>query len=247
MKILVLGNSDTSGKFRPGPTWTQMVADGLRERLDSGVELVNHPFTIIDASSAAYAERRVREAEPDLVLLPFGTMTFSVPFVWKRVERRLGKRAGQWYRKAEASFDRGVREKGRLRDTIYRAAKRAAHLALGAEPLSTRERVTEGMRALIDAVARVENTQVVLIAAVSRGPQHEKPGARERRRAFLEEVRRAAGDRHFVFLDSDDAFPAEMTDLDVKNRDGLHQTSEAHRLLADFVLANLPASIGALA
>lgn len=245
MRVLVLGNSDTSGRFRPGPTWATMVADGLRQRLDADVELVNHGLTIVDSASAAYAERRVREVEPDLVLLPFGTMAFTVPFVWKRVERFLGKRAGRRYRRFEASFERTTREKGRARDAFYRGAKRAVHLTIGAEPLSTRERVTDGARAVIDALARVENTQVVLLAAASRGPQHDRPGARQRRRAFLDDVRAAALERHFLFLDSDDAFTADMSDLDVKNRDGLHQTPEAHRITADFVLAHIGSSVGA--
>lgn len=236
MKVLVLGNSDTSGMFRPGPTWTEMFADGLRERLATDVQLVNHGFTIVDPSSAAYAERRVREVEPDLVLLPFGTMAFTVGFVWKRVERLFGKRAGRWYRRLETSFDRTTREKGTVRDALYRAAKRAVHLTIGAQTISSRERVTAGVRAVVEALARVENVQVVLIAAASRGPQHEKPGARERRRQFLEDVKAAASERHFIFLDSDGAFPSAMGDLAVKNRDGLHQTPEAHRLTAEFLL-----------
>lgn len=241
MKLLVLGNSDTSGMFTTGQTWTQMVAQGLRERGDD-VELRETGFVVLGPASAEHAERKVREFEPDLVLLPVGTAMFTVGFVWKRVETLFGKRAARWYKQAEDGFDGRTRAMGSVRDRANVVARKTLRRIVGTQTMSTEPAVTDGFRAVLDTLARIEATQVALIVIAPRGAHHHRPGAKERRRRFLDAVERAARDHHFTWIETDDAY-AGVSDLEMKNPDGMHQTPAGHRMLADYLLPRLPVEV----
>ncbi|MGH2608515.1 MAG: hypothetical protein ACRDHF_05445 [Tepidiformaceae bacterium] len=238
MKILVLGNSDTAGVFSGGKTWSAIVADGLAERRDEPVELHEIGFSVLGPTAAPYAERKVRELEPELVILPVGTFAFTIGFVWKRVERLFGKRAGRRYKRLEDRFDASTRGRGTLRDGINRAGRATVRRLLGTQPLGTQREVTDGYARVITALARFEDAQVVLVAHAARGKHHHRRGALARRAVFLADVERAAQAHHFTWVNGDEAY-ADQADVDVKTRDGFHQNEMGHRLLGEHIVATM--------
>lgn len=242
MKLLILGNSDTSGLFTAGETWTGILASGL-EKHGLQVELIERSFVILNPASARHAERHMRELEPDLVILPVGTAMFTVGFVSKRIEALFGKRAARWYRRMESGFDSRTRDRGTVRNRVNVSARGVVRRVVGTRTMSSEQAVTDGFRAVIDMLARIEETQVALIVAAPVGPQHHRPGAAERRRAFLEQVRGAAAAHHFTWIEAEHAYPPAISDLDIKNRDGLHQTPAGHRMLGEYVLARVSESL----
>ncbi len=242
MKMLVLGNSDTSGQFAAGETWVQILADGLGAGLGRPLEVRQVGFVLLSPASAAYAEREVGDFEPDLVILPVGTAMFTVGFVWKRVETLFGKRAARWFRRTEDRFDAGTRDRGRLRGGVNAAARKTLRRVIGTQPLSNRQQVREGFEAVLAALARTERAQVALIVAAPRGAHHHRPGAREHRRAFLRAVEAASAHHHFAWIETDGAYAGVSSDAEMKNADGLHQTPAGHRMLGEFVLARLAPS-----
>ncbi|MEX0784156.1 MAG: hypothetical protein WD557_16055 [Dehalococcoidia bacterium] len=238
MKLLVLGNSDTRGVFSGGQTWSQVVADGLAEHRGEPVEVREIGFTVLGPSAAPYAERKVREFEPDLVILPVGTFAFTIGFVWKRVARLFGTRAGRWYKRMEDSFDGATRAKGPARDSLNRGVRATVRRVVGTQPLGSQQEVTAGYRDVIATLARFESAQVVLVAHAARGQHHHRPGAMVRRAAFLADVERAGREHHFTWVNGDEAY-ANESDADVKTRDGFHQSQAGHRLLGEHVLTRV--------
>ena len=143
MKLLILGNSDTSGLFTTGQTWSQLLVQGLRDR-GIDVEFQESGFVVLSPASAAHAENKVRDFEPDLVILPVGTAMFTVGFVYKRVETFFGKRAARWYRRAEHGFDGKTRDRGSLRGRANAGARQAIRRMVGTQTMSTQAAVTDG-------------------------------------------------------------------------------------------------------
>lgn len=235
MKVLVLGNSDTSGLFSGGKTWTAIVQERLAERLGLPVELRETRFSVLGDTAAAYAENKVREFDPDLVIFPVGTFPFTIGFVWKRVERLFGKRAGRWYKRIEDSFDAKTRAKGSFRDRLNRTARTAVRRTIGVQPLATQEETTEGFRRVVSALARVEDTQVVLVSYGQRGQHHYVPGGVERRQKFVSDVAAAANEHHFLFLDGSAAYEGIPREVATTTPDGFHQNQYGHDLLGAFV------------
>jgi hypothetical protein len=246
LKILLLGNSDTSGRFALGQTWPEIVAEGLAVRLGQPTDMRQVPFVVLNPGSAAYAEREVRAFEPDLVLLPVGTAMFTVGFVWKRVETLFGKRAARWFRRAEDRFDARTRDRGRRRGAANAAARKTLRRVIGTQTLSSQQQVTDGFRATIDTLARFEQAQVALIVTAPRGAHHHRPGAKERRRAFLHAVEASATNHHFAWIETDRAYDGVTSDAEMKNQDGLHQTPAGHQMLGNFLLDRIGTLTGVL-
>ncbi len=103
MKLLVLGDSDTAGSHIDGEPWPAL----LRSRLESRggvVDFAAVAFSPASQNAAAYCEKKIREHEPDTVVLVVASFPFVAKFVWLRVEHLFGKRAGRWYKRMEDEF-----------------------------------------------------------------------------------------------------------------------------------------------
>ena len=235
MKVLVLGNSDTAGLFSGGKTWTAIARDGLAQRLGETVELAEVAFGVLGPTAPLYAEKKVREHDPDLVILPVATFSFTIGFVWKRVEGLFGRRAGRWYKRVEDSFDATTRAKGSVRDCLNNAARTIARRVIGTRPLATQQETTDAYRQVVAALARVEDTQVVLVAYGQRGKHNFGRGGPERRQAFMSAVASAARDQHVLFLDGKEAYEGVPREVPTTTPDGYHQNQYGHELLGQFV------------
>ena len=237
MRVLVLGDSDSSGAFRPGVTWSNVFREQLGERLGHEVELTEVRFGVLSPTAASQAEARVRDLEPDLVILPVSAYLFGMGFVWKRVERLFGKRPARWYRKLEARFDSSTRGRGSARDRANRAARRAIRRLVGVQPLATRGETERAYIGVLDALTRVEDVQLLVFCYGERTAYNQVPAVAEQRRWFLAVIAEAAAAHRVRFVDGGEAYSGVPLDVPLTTADGLHNNDLGHQLLGKFLAA----------
>lgn len=242
MEILVLGNSDTQGRFVDGPTWSAVLRDALAAALNEPVSVTEIAFSAVSASGAAFAERKARELRPDVVVLPLGTFAFTVGFTWKRIERLFGKRIGARFRHAEEVFDRRTRESGDEPHRMNRVARKAIRRLVGTQPLISQAALTRNYAEIIGAIARVEDVDLVLVAYPPEQGGHVSVRNIDRKRAaFLEDIRKEALPRHYTVLDSAPLFSRAPAGDDLITADGFHLQRRGHELLGSAVAAAVAA------
>ncbi|MEP7214674.1 MAG: SGNH/GDSL hydrolase family protein [Anaerolineaceae bacterium] len=242
MKILVLGNSDTAGMFAGASTWPRVAAELVYGQGVAVTEFNDVSFSAVGALGAAFAERKVRELEPDLVILPIGTWPYSVGFVWVQVRERFGVRAAKLYQRLERSFETRTGSGGGSpspsKSTINRAGRRFARTLIGARPLTTQEELTENYRQILRAIARIEAVEVLLVDyPAETGPLAKKKlSTPARRTRFLADIREEAEAHHYRLLVADDAFAAHP-EGSLITPDGFHLNEAGHRVLGDAAAA----------
>jgi lysophospholipase L1-like esterase len=244
VEILLLGDSDTAGIRIAGPSWPELLKADLDSDGGGAVTIHTVMFTPVPASAAAYAERRAREQNADVIILPVSAWGFTLKFVEYRVQRLLGKRVAQWYKRGERRFDRATSSRGRPLGRVNRAGRKLARTVLGAQAQISRRQLAEHYREIFNALARIEDTQVVAMMYPALGARALSPKTKAHRAAFQEEMREAALARHFVWLDSQGIFLAGR-DIDEFALDELHFTDEGHRLIAEAMLQAIKPLAGA--
>ncbi len=243
VKILVLGNSDTAGEFVHAKTWTRVAADVVTEQSGETAEITEVRFGAIGARAAEVAERKVREFEPDLVILPAGTFAYTVGFVGVQVRHRFGKRAGRLYKRLEGAFEQRTGsgnggQPGGAKAALNHAGRKLARTVIGARPLTTQEELTEGFRQVLHAIARVEAVDVLLVAypAETGRLANKKLATPARRMRFLADIRQAAEAHHYRLLVADRQFAAHP-EGSLITADGFHLNEAGHRVLGEAVAA----------
>lgn len=236
MRILVLGNSDTQGRFVDGLTWSGVVREVLAARLNEPVSLTEAGFSAVSSAGPVFAERRIRELEPDLVILPLGTFAFTVGFSWKRIERLFGKRIAARYRRAEEAFDRRTREPGNEPPRLNRLARKAVRRAIGTQPLLSQKQLTQNYTEIIHAISRIEDVELVLVAYPPEQGKHVTVRKIERRRAeFIAGISAAARQHRYIVVDSAPLFAAASPEAELLTADGFHLQRAGHELLGTAV------------
>jgi hypothetical protein len=234
MDLLVLGNSDTAGLFSGGDTWTQV----LRQRLNGSGADVNTVteirFSPNGAGAAAFAERKARELESDVIILPVGTFAFTVGFVWVRVRSLFGSRVAGWYRRIEDGFDRRTRMPGAKSSGINRFGRRAVRAVLGAEAMVSAESLAESYCAVLRSLARVEEAQVVvMVYPPEEGPYLVRGDLMKKRSLFLETIEAEAARHRYPVVRAEDVFSHRPDGAPMTTPDGFHLNAEGHRLLGE--------------
>ena len=241
MNLLVLGNSDTRGKFAPGPTWTQVA----RERLsaaDPGLVFAERGFSPIGDSATAYVERFLAEYRPDMVVLPLGTFAFTVGFTWPRIQRLLGRRIAARYRRAEEAFDTRTRPTGTPPGRLNTLVRKSARRVVGTQPILSRAALEAAYTRVLDALARLEDLDVLLVAyPAERGRLVKVRRIAEERQRFLDTIATIAARRHFRLLDSAPLFAGREDEDEIMTADGFHLERAGHALLGEAVAAALSA------
>lgn len=234
MKILVFGNSDSSGQFVEGRTWTELAEAMLIERdmPDAAVNTVR--FSAEAPSAVAYVEKKVTNVEPDAVVLPIGSFAFTAGFVWVRVGSLFGERAGRWYRRVEEGFDSRTRKGGRPRRMLNAAGRRVTRTIIGTKPLSTREAVTRSYLEVLRALSRHENLPVVIITYPGAGAHARSAKAIAARRLFFAELRAAADGYRYQWVDGPEVFASVAGP--VHGADSLHFNEAGHARLAEVMV-----------
>jgi lysophospholipase L1-like esterase len=236
-RVLVLGNSDTRGEFAPAPTWTQVA----RERLNADgpdYDFVERSFSPLGDSAPAFVQRLVSEHQPDLVVLPLGTFLFTVGFTWPRVRKLFGARMANRYRKAEEAFDTKTRSTGEQPGRLNTLGRRAARRALGTQPIMRRRQLEESYVRVLQALARQEDLEVIIVAyPLERGRLVKVRRIEEERALFLRSVGAEAARRHFRLLDSAPLFAVRAGEPDLLTSDGFHLERAGHQLLGEALAA----------
>jgi hypothetical protein len=242
MHVFVLGaNSDADPRFTGGGlSWYQLVRIGLAEMTGEPVRLSGAGFRPHGPGAADFAERVVREANAEMVLVPMGTFAFTFGLVSVRVRRLFGKRAAEWYKRFEDGFDDTTRRRtgGALR--LNMLVRRVFRATIGTEPMASEEEVRACYREVLRRLARMEDLEVTLIAMPGHGALHRR-GAAEKRRRMYAELQPEAQRLHFGWVDTASAFSAHPDPAALQAADKLHFTSAGNRVMADAVLAVLEA------
>ena len=234
MKILVLGESDTSGSRTGGISWPGV----LQERLEAAGELVamDHATFIPTGERAPdIAAKRVAEHQPDLVLLPVGAWAFTTTFVWLRVQRLFGERAGRWFRDMEQAVDGATYEKGSLRGRLNRFLRAAAHRLIGAEAITTRAESTGVYVETINRLAREEALELIAVPYARRRAVYNDPRQARERQLFMDAVRATVEARHFLWLDPEEVVPGGSDAAVAIQSDDLHTTTVAAKATGELV------------
>ncbi len=239
MKVLVLGDSDSSGRFLTGKTWPEVLQRSLSERFEQPSEVVASGFSAVAANAHEFAERRVREVSPDAVVLLLGSFGFTATFTWLRVQRLFGKRAGRWYRGIEERFDAGSRTETGAPGKANAFGRTAVRRLIGAKSYSSRQQVSENYRAVFRALSRFEDTEVVVFAYPGLGKHAREGKGPALRKVFFSEMRAAAAEHHFGWVDGVEIFAGR--DADSMKLDDLHFNEAAHALIAAAVEAEIAA------
>lgn len=243
MKILVLGDSDTSARRAGARSWTQVATDRLAEETGGPVELIETTLLPVGERAPRVARSRVDEHQPSVVILPVGAWIFATGFVWLRVRRLFGERVGRWFRGIEMSFDGATKTGGPIRRRANRAVRWLARTTIGTEPFTTREEGTRAIEAILRELSQVEDIQVLAVAYAGVAVTKNNPAMARERLIFLDSVRAAAERHHFGWVDCSAEFSDAEATMETIDRDGLHVSREGHELLGELVAASLAAGL----
>lgn len=120
-------------------------------------------------------------------------------------------------------------------------AKWIARHVIGAQGLATSEQVTATYAETFRRLARIENTEVVVVAyPVTPMPALRRKRLREARAAFIADLRAEAAARHFHWISGDDVIAsAGLTPAQAYHEDQVHIGDPSHALFADAIVASL--------
>lgn len=230
MQVLVLGDSDSSGRHTGGVSWPGLLEASLAESSGGPVSVTSVGFSVVPDDAHVFAEKKMAQLKPDAVVLVLGSFGFTAGFVWLRVQQLFGKRAGRWYRRIEERFDDSTRaETGRLR-WHNRLGRSIVRRVIGTKSFSTREKVTQNYIAVFRTLSRFEDSEVVILAYPGLGTHATEGKGPELRKLFFADMRAAAEEHHFAWVDGVKVF--EGTNASEVKVDDLHFSAAGHGLMA---------------
>lgn len=236
MKILVLGDSDTSASAIEGDSWTAVLREELARSLGRPVDLTDALFVPFGDKAVSVAARRVDEEHPDVVILPVSTWPFqSDGAMWLRVRRLLGRRAGQTFRDVAERFNSVSRDRGRLRHGLNRSVRWLLRRLIGADTVASRDDCTRTLSATLAALSRREQVQAVVVGYAPIGKALTDRKAAREREAFMAELRAESLAHHFRWVEAAEAFEGPDSPSQRTHRDSVHMTPEAQRALGSHV------------
>lgn len=238
MLIFILGDSDTEGVMTGGVNWPAMlverlIADGVPE---VGLESVR--FTAVPANAAAYAQRRIEQYAPDVVIIPVSTWGFTSEFVEYRVQRLFGRRIARWYKRWENRFDRATRQRGSEPAGANRAGRGFVRRLIGTAPQITAADLAVHYEDVFRTLARFEDTRVVAMMYPGINRDSLAPRIRSMRDSYQSRMKAAAERHRFSWVDPADIFPADAP-IRTFAEDDLHFNAEGHRLIAEAMFARV--------
>ncbi|MGE3074692.1 MAG: SGNH/GDSL hydrolase family protein [Dehalococcoidia bacterium] len=243
MQILVLGDSDSAGMLTGGASWPQILERDLSDELGSPVSVRSVGFSAMPENAFEFAEKKVREASPDVTVVVLGSFGFTAGFVWLRVQKLFGKRAGRWYRRWEERFDGATRDDGGRPGRVNVSGRWLVRHLIGTGTYSTREKITENYLKVFRVLSRFEDMQFVIFAYPGIGEHARQGKGPALRKKFFGDLRAVAEDYHFRWVDGAAAFAG--MDFAELRLDDLHFNPRGHAILAnavkDAVLAAVPA------
>lgn len=241
MRISVLGNSDTIGQKLSDRSlsWPVLVQERLAAELGREVTVDSWRFAPYRPGAVEFAMNLIREAQPDVVVYPLAPFWCAFTTVQSRVEQRFGKRIATLTSRAESSyirrFEAGKAAAAPPRPTISR---RLARRVLGAAPVMTFERYIETVSEVVRELARLENTQVLVMA-----DHHYNEAARKIMPNLVRTVERVDAviepmvlERRMLWGSVEEALRVGGRRDEMIMADCVHVTAEGHERLADALM-----------
>lgn len=236
MDVLVLGDSDSGGTFNAGQSWPKLVEASLPGGEPASVRSI--AFSAVPAGAPAFAERKVLELKPDVVIVLVGAFGFTFGFVELRIQRIFGKRAASWSKRLESRFDAQTRRPGHKLYRLNKLGRRLARTVIGTEPLTTREQLTANFREVFRTLARLENTEVIAVTYPGIGQHAHRPRAEAERRRFFADLKAAAESHHYTWVSTEGLF-IDLPDWHAYALDELHFNAFGHERMAATVRSTL--------
>lgn len=205
MNILVLGDSDSSGEHTGGTSWVQMLEAELRQcGLEANVRSIS--FSAVPLNAPNYAERRVAELKPDVVVVMVGAWGFTYTMVQLQVEALFGKRVKGWYVWLEHRFDSGTRAPGDVPPLLNRLARKSVRRVIGARAQIGRKELTERYREVFRRLAPFEDTDVIAMTYQGIGAHVLAGDMPAQRLRFFADLQRAAEGHHYGWVHEPELF-----------------------------------------
>jgi len=237
MKVLLFGDSNTSGAFMHGKTWVDRFAEEMQARRDEPVEVVQKALHVERPGTVSYAETKLSEDRPDLVIVPASSYQFQAPLVWVRVERVFGKRAGDSFHKMERNLDSTTRHRGRVKERFTSTMRALAQTLIGGDPITSQEAVTQTYIDLMRVLSKPESIEVVFFPMPGRSKYARTRKAQERRAVFFSTLQAAAGQHRIAWADTLGAFAAIPNSVPLQTVDGLHYNERGHEIFYQSIIA----------
>jgi len=165
------------------------------------------------------------------VILAAGSYLFSAGFVWLRVKRLFGGRAGRLARQLELRFDAATNRPGRVRPRVNALVRGIARTIIGTETITTWEESARATTETLRELARSEDLCVLVMSYGSRAGYGDTPGRDRTRVRYVEAVRAAAAEHRHLFVDATAAYAPGTQFSRVSPNDRLHRGSDFHETI----------------
>ena len=238
LRVVVLGNSDTSGAYlsQGAIAWPEQVGRALGEELGTDVSVTQVMF-VPRPGAEDYAERKVRGLDADLVVMALSGHWF-IRTTGSWVEDRFGSRwAGQYHaamRRARGLLKplgpAGTSLYARLRRQVYRAGAAAIYAGSG-NPVTH-------YRDVLRMLARLESVHVVVLGCslYGREIQRHSPGLVPVLVDLNQQMQEECHRSRLAWVDFDALFGDGPEREACYMHDGIHKTPLGHERIRDGVL-----------
>jgi hypothetical protein len=242
VKLLILGESGSKGLALRDPSlaWGNRLPHAISEALEEPVECVHIRYYPWGATFHGYLEAQLDKGPFDAVILSITKVGFSMYSADNRIRKIFGDRIGDWFKNSVKEVDTRTiyyREDGSLmREAAIRVHRIGAKL-IGQAPTNSMQTVAAGYIATMARLARLEDTQVVILNSANVSPQFagKRPHLRETGMRYRALIREEAHRRRFDIVEREDILAADGGDPEEFIRDGLHRGSDVQERFVEAI------------
>ena len=238
-----------AGLPNPELAWGRLVEREITDRTGQAPEIVHTRYYTWTPDWEEFLLKQLAKGPFDLVILSPAKFGFQVYSADNRIRKLLGKRTGDWFKHQADGFDAKTwkaSDEG-LRRKLNRVAHRTARRVVGQSPLSNVETITDTYIRTMAHLARLEDTQVVVLISThpSKFLAERQPVVREEVVRFRAAMRAEAERRRFDWIDREALWRESDRDRNEMFSDGAHKTAIVHVRLADAILEKIAGQLGA--
>jgi hypothetical protein len=247
MKLLIIGESGSKGVALPDPSlaWGNRLPGVLQDAIGEPVESVHIRYYPWGTGYLDYLEKTLAQGPFDVVVLSITKVGFSMYSADNRIRRIFGDHVGDWFKNRIKEADQKTfwRDDGPVRRINQRMHAVGATL-IGQAPGCSMKTVAEGFTNTMSRLARLEDTQVVVLesAKVSKVFAERHPELRQLTADYRATIREEARKRRFDIVDREDVlaqFGVESEENFIL--DSLHRGDEIQPALAAAMAAPIVA------
>jgi len=249
-KLFIAGHSDSGSEYLGGEhqPWPELTRAWLTEVSGQRWELEACRFSPMGSRAVSYLLGAVREANPDVVVIPFSAYVCTVRMVSESVRQRFGERAYRLFLRTEHEFAARTTQ-GRLRRTANQQAQNVARRVLGARTLTTVEQTISIYEEVLHGLAQMESLQVIAVADArfSAKIQAKEPRLHSIFDEMNARLRVVVEQHHFAWADLEEALRNVPDRRVFHHEDGVHTTGAFHEVYFGVMrqaLAEKPRSSG---